>query len=98
MRREAVGAAQLAAAADEQLGDLDDVPLHPAGHRGDLPHGASTVALEGGVHDEVDRGCHGRHDEARRHVLAREQGQGAHLGDGLPGAVRVDRAHAGQRK
>ena len=37
MRREAVGAAQRSPARDEEVGDLDDVALGPAGDGHDLP-------------------------------------------------------------
>ena len=94
VRREPVRATELAAAPDEEVGDLDHVALHTAGHGCDLAHRATAVALERRVDDEVDGRGHGRHDEARRDVLAGEQRQRAHLRHGLAGAVRVDRAHA----
>ncbi len=45
MRGEAVGAHEVTAPPHEEVGDLDDVTLHPAGDRGDLADGAPTVAL-----------------------------------------------------
>ena len=93
---EAVGAHQLTAAPHEEVGDLDDVALDAPRHRRDLAHRAPAVALEGGVDHQVDRRRDGRDDEPCGDVLAREERQRAHLGDGLAGTVGMDGAHAGQ--
>src|SRR5665647_1087214 len=62
---------------------------------GDDLQGATTATVvDIEVDHQIDRGGDSRHHEARRDVLAREQGKGADLGERLPGAVGVHRAHA----
>jgi hypothetical protein len=62
----------------------------------DLAHPVVPGHLGADVHDQVDARRHGRDDERRSDVLAGQQRQDAHLHHRLAGAVRVQRAHAGQ--
>src|SRR3954452_11953452 len=85
----------VAAALEDRLG-LDHVALDPSGHRDDLLHPAYPVGPDGQMHYQVDRGGDGGYDEARRDVLSREEREGTHLDEGLPGAVRVQGRHPRQ--
>jgi hypothetical protein len=78
-RRIAACAGQLAVLAYEDLRRLDDPVLDPAGDADDLVYPTSTVWLCADVHDKVDAGRDGWHDERTGYVLAGEERQCAHL-------------------
>ncbi len=78
-RRIAAGADQLAVLAYEDLRRLDDPIFGPAGDADDLVYPTSTISLGPDVHDKVDAGRDGWHDEWTSYVLAGEQRQRAHL-------------------
>ena len=71
-------------------------PSARPGQRDDLAHPPLPGGVGADVHDEVDAGGDGGDDERRPDVLPGQQRQRAHLDHGLAGAVRVQRAHAGQ--
>src|SRR4029450_4990710 len=91
----AAGAGQLAVFAYEDLRRLDDPVFDPAGDADDLVYPTSTVWLGADVDDKVEAGRNGWHDERTGYVLACEERQCAHLGDGLACRVRVQGGHAG---
>jgi hypothetical protein len=94
-RRIAAGASQLAILADEDLRRLDDPVVDSAGDADDLVYPASTVSLGPDVHNEVDAGRDGWHNERTGDVFTGEERQRAHLRDGLTGAVGMQSGHAG---
>src|SRR5699024_7022239 len=72
MRRVAVTAHEPIPLQREDVGDLDDLVLHPAAQPHDLPHPPPTVGEHVEVHDQIDRARHRRHDEAAGDVLPGE--------------------------
>ncbi len=62
----AVGPFEPPTPGDEDVGRLDDIALDPSRDGDDLADAAMPGRVRAEMHDEVDAGRHGRHDEGGR--------------------------------
>jgi hypothetical protein len=84
---EAIASLESIASIDEEIGNLDDPVLNPAGQRTDLTDPSASIVVGCRVDHQVQASGHGRYHEVPRDVLTSQQGQGAQFRDGFAGTI-----------